>query len=116
MAVVSNKRRPRASIRSLLPNFHFLVEEKYPSKSRPEEEGNRTVALFMPSVSIELYIGAAVSEVTIEDPFIFDKLITSKHYREKRRWSLLQSNQRWVCVVKRLSSLSALGIKGRLSK
>jgi hypothetical protein len=70
----------------------------------------------MPSVSIELYIGAAVSEVTIEDPFIFDKLITSKHYREKRRWSLLQSNQHRVCVAKPLSSLLALGIKGRLSK
>jgi hypothetical protein len=85
-----------------LPNFHFLAEEKYPSKSRPEEEGNRTASSFMPSISVELYIGAAVVEVTIEDPFIFDKLITSKHYREKRRWSLLQSNQHRVCLTKPL--------------
>src|SRR5271165_1991017 len=102
MAVVSNKRRPRASIRSLLPNFHLLAEEKYPSKSRPEEEGKRTVSPFIPSISVELYIGAAVLEVTIEDPFIFEKLMTSKHYREKWGGSLLQSNQHLVCVAKPL--------------
>jgi hypothetical protein len=85
-----------------LPNCHFLAEEKYPSKSRPEEEGNRTASPFMPSISVELYIAAAVSEATIEDPFIFDKLMTSKHYREKRRWSLLQSNQHRLCLAKPL--------------
>jgi hypothetical protein len=37
-------------------------------------------------------MGAAVSGVTIEDPFIFDKLMTPKHYREKWGWSLLRSN------------------------
>jgi hypothetical protein len=66
MAVVSNNRRPRASIRSLLPNFQFLAEEKYPSKSWPEEEGKLTVSAFVLCISVERHMGAAILEVTIE--------------------------------------------------
>jgi hypothetical protein len=91
MAVVSNNRRPRASIRSLLPNFHFLVEEKYPWKSSPEEEGKQAVSLGTTFVSVAISIGAAVFEVSI-DPFRFN-VSTSEHYRETKVWSLLWSNR-----------------------
>jgi hypothetical protein len=68
MAVVSNSLRPRASIRSLLPNFQFLVDEKYPPKSWPEEEGKRTASLLITCISVETHIGTAVLDVTIGIP------------------------------------------------
>jgi hypothetical protein len=74
-----------------LPNFHFLVEEKYPSKSSPEEEGKQTVSPGATFVSVAISIGAAVFEVTI-DPFCFN-VSTSEHYRETKVWSLLWSNR-----------------------
>src|ERR1700743_800694 len=91
MAVDSNKRSPRGTIRSFLPNFHFLAEEKYPSKIRPEEEGKLTVSPGATFVSVALSIGAAAFEVTI-DPFCFN-VSTSEHHRETKVWSLLWSNR-----------------------
>ena len=48
------------------------------------------------------YIGETVLEFTIERSLLLHKLMTSKHYRERRPWSLLTSNyqrflQRNVC-------------------
>src|SRR5271156_5245947 len=68
MPVVSNNRRPRASIKSLLPNFQVRAEEKYPSKSRPEEEGKPGFSPIVPFISVETYMCAAVLEVTVDIP------------------------------------------------
>ena len=71
----------------------------------------------MPFISVELYIGAAVLEVTIEDPFFFKKLITSKHYREKAPLVVAQEQPRRDFVRKKpLFQSLALGIQERLSK
>jgi hypothetical protein len=65
MEVVSNNRRPRASIRSFLPNLQLLTREKYPSKSPPDEEGKLPVSLLATFVSVEMHLGAAGWEVAI---------------------------------------------------
>ena len=109
-AVVSNSRRPRASIKSLLPNFQFLTEEKYPSKSWPEEEGKLTVFPFH-----TVHFGRNVHRCGglgshYRYPFCSNKLLTSEHCRETKAWSLLTSNQQGICMLQNAcASLVAFG-------
>jgi hypothetical protein len=97
-----------------LPNFQVLTEEKYPSKSRPEEEGKSGFSPFIPLIAVETYMCAAVLEVTIGIPSASTDSQPQSIAERRRPGRCSRATTTEFAVL--CSSLMALGLNERLSK